>query len=68
VNDYGTRAEFAQITGRCDTGMDEHAGWSYGRQRFNRDDQITEVRYACQCGDREDWVPLEAARRHGYTG
>lgn len=62
------RTELVEITGICDTELDEHSNYTWGATRTNTEDLITEVRHECHCKTKGYWVPEHAARANGYTG
>jgi hypothetical protein len=66
MQDITARTELVEITGICDTDLDEHGAKTWTATRTNDDDLITEVRHECHCG-KGYWVPLAAARAAGYT-
>jgi hypothetical protein len=71
MQDITARTELVEITNICDTdnGFDEHsATYTWGETRQNPEDLHTEVKRSCHCGGKFFWVPLAAARTHGYTG
>ncbi|GLY54884.1 hypothetical protein [Lentzea sp. NBRC 102530] len=66
--DFQGRTQLVDITGICDIDLDEHSGYAWGATQQNPQDLHIEVQRACHCGGKSFWVPLAAARTHGYTG